>query len=441
MRPIVVGSGMGGLCTALILKKNGFDPLIFEKDERIGGSFWTEEMEGYKVDTGLHMLTRGKTGELPVLMKKYIDPEIFQKKFVAQKCYKFYLGNANDPVPRNLAELKKFSLLNKEDRKRFMWMYIKLLRLGRTGTEKYPNMTAYEYVKKYIGSDNMLYFLNGLSWMSTGCNIKEGALDRFVDTMIRDKRFSLGYILKHMRSKSDATEGDWYPIGGSKRVPQLFVEQGLEVKTGSEVRKIIVENGQVTGVMVNGKTYPTDIVIYDGLVKDLPNLIEGGDLRIKMPKYDEYKAVTIWLGFNKKIANWEKESRIVLSESLDSPHWGVFMTDFDPDLAPEGHQLFGMSAILFKDEDELVKEMRKSIEKLLPGYQKHVDMEYVQVQRAEKTLERADNSMWNLPEQRTNIKGLYIVGTDTKAFGSGGTKCADSANRCWEFIRQDHSKA
>jgi phytoene dehydrogenase-like protein len=114
------------------------------------------------------------------------------------------------------------------------------------------------------------------------------------------------------------------------------------------------------------------------------------------------------------------------------------MTDFDPSLAPKGHQLFGMSAILHKDKDQLVKEMKETLEKMIPGYQEHVDMEHIQVCRAEKTLQKAENSMWNLPEQRTNIKGLYVVGTDTKGYGSGGTICADAANRCWEFIRKDY---
>ena len=65
-------------------------------------------------------------------------------------------------------------------------------------------------------------------------------------------------------------------------------------------------------------------------------------------------------------------------------------------------------------------------------------MKYVQVNRAEKTLQKAKNSMWNLPDQKTNIEGLYLVGTHTKAYGSGRTMCADSANRCWKYIQKDY---
>ena len=114
------------------------------------------------------------------------------------------------------------------------------------------------------------------------------------------------------------------------------------------------------------------------------------------------------------------------------------MTDFEPKLAPKGHQLFGISAINHNNTKQEIKEMKKTIEKMIPNYKKYIDMEHIQIYRAEKTLQKYYNSMWNLPEQKTNIKGLYIVGTDTKAFGSGGTMCADSANRCWNYIRKDY---
>ena len=430
---------MGGLCTGLILKKNGIDFVIYEKEDHPGGSFWTSIYKGYKIDTGLHMLTRGKTGELPVLMREFIDKDIFQKEFVSQKAYRFFLGDKNDVIPKNLSELLKFKLLNSSDRMKFLKMYLHFLRLGRSGTESYSDMTSYGYAKKFIGSDNMLYFLNALCWMSTGCNIKEGALERFVDTLVRDKEFSFDFIMKHIGKKGDATEGDWYPVGGLKRVPELFMDQGLDVKLNNEVEKIVVEDNKVKGVKISGKFYPSDIVIYDGMISNLSSLIEGGELDIKIPKQDDYEAITIWLGFDQKIASWDRESRIIIQNNLDSPHWGVFLTDFDPGLAPEGHQLFGMSAILHKDKEKLIEEMKESIEKLIPDYKDKVVFEHIQVDRAEKTLQKAENSMWNLPEQKTNIEGLYVVGTDTKAFGSGGTMCAGSARRCWNFIKKDYN--
>lgn len=433
MRPIIVGSGMGGLCIGLILKKNGMEPIIFEMG-RIGGSFASYNVDGYKIDTGLHMLTRGSTGELPVLMKKYISEDVFKKNFTEQGNYIFCLDNKEAPLPSNLPSLLKFKLLSFNDRIRFVRMLLSFLRKGREGTKDIKENT-YDCVKKYIKSNDALYFFNALSWMCNGCSIKEGSYSRFVDMFIRDKVLTMDYVLKHMSPKSKASEQDWYPLGGLSTIPELFINEGLEVKQGT-VEKIIVKDNKVSGVKVNGKIYPADLVVYDGKIKDLYGMIEGGKLEIKKPAYDEYRALTIWLGFNKKIANWNRNSKVNVMKSLDAPHWGLFVTDFDSSLAPEGHQLFGISTILHKDKDILVKEMKQTIEKFIPGYEKYVDMEHIQVCRAEKTLQKAGNCIWDLPEQKTNIKGLFVVGTDTKGWGNGGTLCADSAFRCWNCMQE-----
>lgn len=435
MKPIVIGSGMGGLATALILKKNGFNPVIFEREKKWGGSFTSYQVGDYVVDTGLHLLTRGSTGELPVLMKKYIDRDVFRKNFVEQKEYRFYLGDKNDKIPGNMQELLKFSLIPFRERLAFIRMVLHFLMIGRKNANS--DEPSYDYVKKWIKSDDCLYFLNALSWMCNGCSIKDGSLSRFVDTFVRKRRLTPGYVLKHLSSKRSGTEEDWYPKGGLVTVPKLFLKQGLEIRTEKKVDKIVVKDNKVQGVKIGGKFYKSYIVVYDGLVKELPKMIEGGKLEINIPKYDEYKAITLWLGFKKKVANWERVSKVKVMENMDSPHWCCFVTDFEPRLAPEGRQLLGMSAILHKKKSVMMKEMEQTVEYFIPGYEKHVEMEHVQVCRAEKTLQKNGNSMFYLPEQKTNIEGLYVVGTDTKGWGSGGTLCADTAFRCWNYIKND----
>ena len=123
-------------------------------------------------------------------------------------------------------------------------------------------------------------------------------------------------------------------------------------------------------------------------------------------------------------------------KNLNAPHWFIDMTAFEKNLAPKDKQLIGVSTILHKNKNKLVKELEQSIEEFIPDYKKYLIMKHIQVVRAEKTLQKADNSCWNLPSQKTNIKGLYLAGTDTRAFGSGGTMCAHSAFKCVDFIKK-----
>jgi len=434
MRPVIIGSGIGGLSIGLILKKNNLNPIIFEKQNHYGGSFWSYKVGKYQVDTGLHLLTRGKTGELPMLIKKYINKNIFKTKFIEQRAYEFHLRDKSDNLPDNLSKILRFKILNKKGRIGFVKMLLHFLKITRHGTNF--KGSTHDYVKKYITNKDMLYFLNALSWMCNGCSIKEGSLSRFVDMFIRQRELSLGYVIKHI-SKSKGFEEDWYPKGGLIEVPKVFINQGLEIKIKKKVDKIIIKNNKVKGVKIGSKIYKTDLVIHNGLAKDLKKMTNN-KINIKMPKHGEYKAITIWIGFNKRVTSWNRTSKLKIRESLDSPHWSFFPTDYDKSLAPKNYQLFGMSSIMHKNKKQMIKEMKQTIEELIPNYKKYVDMEHVQIVRSEKTLQKKNNNIFTLPEQKTNIRGLYIVGTDTKGWGSGGTLCADSANRCWKFIQKDY---
>ncbi len=56
MRAVVVGSGIGGLATAIRLRKLGYKVIILEKNEKIGGRMDYIESSGYFFDTGPTLL-------------------------------------------------------------------------------------------------------------------------------------------------------------------------------------------------------------------------------------------------------------------------------------------------------------------------------------------------------------------------------------------------
>lgn len=49
---VVIGSGISGLSTAFRLKRLGFEPVVFEKDDQIGGNIKTLSIEGYTFELG-----------------------------------------------------------------------------------------------------------------------------------------------------------------------------------------------------------------------------------------------------------------------------------------------------------------------------------------------------------------------------------------------------
>ena len=55
---IIIGSGLGGLSSGVILAKNGYDVTILEKGAQIGGCLQCFTRHGAKFETGMHFIGR-----------------------------------------------------------------------------------------------------------------------------------------------------------------------------------------------------------------------------------------------------------------------------------------------------------------------------------------------------------------------------------------------
>ncbi|MCS7244908.1 MAG: phytoene desaturase family protein [candidate division WOR-3 bacterium] len=78
MKAIVIGSGIGGLASALRLRKLGYDVLVLEKNETIGGRVGYIKKDGYYFDTGPTLLLMLKPlkelfNELNEKIEDYLD--------------------------------------------------------------------------------------------------------------------------------------------------------------------------------------------------------------------------------------------------------------------------------------------------------------------------------------------------------------------------------
>ena len=67
---IVIGSGISGLLSALALSRQGKRVMILEKESYIGGVCRSYDVNGYRVDTGPHAITRLESDPLRQLMDK-----------------------------------------------------------------------------------------------------------------------------------------------------------------------------------------------------------------------------------------------------------------------------------------------------------------------------------------------------------------------------------
>ena len=61
---LIIGSGIGGLSTGIILAKLGYDVRILEKNRRAGGLLRSYTRDGFECETGVHYLGSLAKGQI-----------------------------------------------------------------------------------------------------------------------------------------------------------------------------------------------------------------------------------------------------------------------------------------------------------------------------------------------------------------------------------------
>jgi phytoene desaturase len=109
----------------------------------------------------------------------------------------------------------------------------------------------------------------------------------------------------HMQSQ----EGIWYPIGGTRKVPEALVklgrELGVDYRTSTEVERLLIEQHKIVGlVTASGESLSFDAVISnEDAVRTYRELI-GGAVAEKFNSKRSYEpacsGVVLYLGLNKR---------------------------------------------------------------------------------------------------------------------------------------------
>ena len=53
---VIIGAGVGGLSTAILLVNDGFSVSVYEKSDRVGGRTASTEFRNHILDNGFHIM-------------------------------------------------------------------------------------------------------------------------------------------------------------------------------------------------------------------------------------------------------------------------------------------------------------------------------------------------------------------------------------------------
>ena len=320
----VIGGGLAGLAAACTLAARGHKVTLLEKNEWVGGKAAVLHQDGFRFDMGPTILT------LPSVLQRIfreanrnledymhlvaLDPQ--------WRCF-FDDGGVLDLVPdlaKMKANLERFSpnpnvgqgyerfmqiskRLHEVSEKFFFWRSV-----GGIGDTMEVGGAFSATVLKDVLSLRMGRSVAGLVRSCVPDARAAQMIDHFTQYVGSSPEASPAVLcgIAHMQTE----EGVWYPIGGTRSVPEalskLARELGVDIKTQVDVASIDSDGKSVHGVTTtSGEKYEFDAVVSNcDAVRTHRELMKGSATDKKFEKRRNYEpacsGVVLYLGLKER---------------------------------------------------------------------------------------------------------------------------------------------
>ena len=277
---IIIGSGLGGLSTGVILSKNGYDVTILEQASQVGGCLQCFTRDGVKFETGMHFIGSLDDGQVLSHYFNYLD---IKDKVVL---------NRLDPKAYDVVSLQgeRFAFPNGRDA--FIEKFAQRFPDQRENLERYCDLI--EQVASLSPFRDLQHVVDESRFIDD--KLLYQSLSDVIDQTITDpllREVLVGNLSLYAAQKAKtpfATHAfifDFYNssafriVGGSdaivKALTEVFEQHGGEIFTRRKVTKILVEGKKASGVLTaNGEKFTADVVISDVNPKQMIGMVDDG---------------------------------------------------------------------------------------------------------------------------------------------------------------------
>ena len=385
------------------------------------------------------------------------------------------------PVPASVARMPRFAFdiarglgMSVSDAVRAARLFAHILTMGDDEIRTWNGRTIEDFLAPFVDhapTIGIFGFLLGLYFILPYWEVSAGEAIWSFQRMARDNFLS-------------------YPRGGSIAIPSTYVRlataRGADVRTGVGARRIVVRDGRVRGVeLSDGTLLPATIVISTSSLRTTVLRLVGPEHfpaayvdRVKAIR-GSYIAVQAKIGLRAPlvdagaIVGGVGETVDLLGVSTSDlkemfaavergeippivPFYCPVPTNFDPSLAPPGHQLLTVCAVAptsdvaLKDPGPAWEEaMLRTIRRVVP----HLDENVLFIDRfsvdfiekwigkefgpAVSTGQTPDQVGARRPKVYSPIRGLYFAGCNAGGRGVGTELAAASAMECVDRVLVD----
>lgn len=346
---IIIGSGLGGLTTAVLLAQSGKKVLVLERHYVPGGFTHSFKREGYEWDVGVHYVGKMNDAETP--LRKAFDyitegklkwgmmDAVYDKAIIAGKEFRFVVGEENqlnqfiEYFPKEekairiyFDKIKKFAsgtamFFGEKSMPPFLSNFLGYFL--RKKFNSYSDKTTYDFLRSITGNEELISVLcaqcgnYGLAPKKSSFAIQAMIADHYAD-------------------------GGSYPLGGAKEIfntiAEVIYKNGGEIAITAEVKEIVLKNGTAVGVeMKSGeKIFAKKIISNAGARNTFTKLLPNYNEHLVPIKNDLAKIkpsachICLYVGLN------ASDKQLQLPKSN---YWVYNSFDFDGDYEKHIHNM------------------------------------------------------------------------------------------------------
>lgn len=462
---VVIGSGFGGIASALRLRKRNYNVHLVEAMPDLGGRARVFEKDGFKFDAGPTVITA------PYLIEELF--EMFGKKMQdyiellpVDPFYRvcFPDGEVFDYVgdeDRLLAQIEKFNKEDVEGYKKLAKHAQRIFDVGYTQLADQPFLSVADMLKVIPQMISLENYKSVYSLVSK--YIKDERLRQvfsFEPLLVGGNPMSITsiYLLIHWLERK---WGVHFAKGGTGAIIQglrkMMEEEGIQIHTSFNVDQIQTENAKVKAVISkSGDVLPADLVVSNADPAHVyKNLIDETVLSKHKPQKVEKRHASMSL-FVAYFATNKVYDNLVHHTIVLGPRYKGLLTDIfdkkvladdfslylhapartDASMAPEGKDVFyvlspvpnNLSGIDWSQEgDKYMDKILSHLEEThMPGLKENLATSfYITPDYFQKDLQSKDGAAFGLEPRFTQsayfryhnrseeVKDLYFVGAST----------------------------
>ena len=484
---LIIGAGIGGLATANLLAKKGYDVHVFEQADQLGGRAGQKNEHGFRFDTGPSW---------------YLMPKVFQsyfklfgvnvkKELQLEKLtpgYKvFYESHEPITIQGNLAKDARTFEAIEQGAGKALKAYVKegdeIYQLALKHFLYTDFSRLHQLLKKEIigGSGRLLKLLA----TPIHARVQKFVTSQPLQQILEYPMVFLGTspfkapAMYSLMSALDFKEGVYFPKGGIYSIIESLVKIGTKLGVtyhpGTEVRRIITDGSRAKGIMVKGgKTILGDIVISNADLHHTETELLDADSQSYPKSFWDKKeagisALLVYAGVKGKLPQlehhnlyfvdaWKENFEAIYSDKKIPESASIYVSRTsatDRSTAPKGHENIFMLVPLptginlsKKKQSELADHFLKQFGTAIGEPKLHEKVMYQESFGPNDFKNRYNawqgsalgmshvlfqSALWRIPPRSKKVKNLYYVGGNTMP-GIGLPMCIISAEIVYKKI-------